>query len=396
MTFRSARSLGILVLSFLSLSLMGTQCPFGLKIPAYFDLHASGVDRYVGEFQPATEEVIGEWTKFTFDTEGGEGPTCIDGSPFTVFARERNPHKVAIFLNGGGACWQNFYQCSITASGSPPGASGIFADTFDAGGGNFIANPLSDWSMMFVSYCDGSVFGGDNDVVDASFPPAAAGGVRRHRGVRNVTAAIDLARDLWPHPAKVLLTGSSAGGYGVAGISPFIVRFNWGNLTKLYVFNDSGPAVTNLDDPASIQTRVNDWAYTQFNPSSCTDCTTDKQPAELLEWMLENDGQVRSALYSTDGDSTIRFFLTPPAGPFLTQAQYRGLLLDTHDPINDRFPNRHKRFIRSGSVQHTALGGSLYYTAAIDGVPLHQWMGDFVNQKAGWVDLIQDLIPTPF
>ena len=74
----------------------------------------------------------------------------------------------------------------------------------------------------------------------------------------------------------------------------------------------------------------------------------------------------------------------------------RILLLDTHDPINDRFPHRHKRFIRSGSVQHTALGGSLFYTAEIDGVPLHQWMGDFVNQKAGWVDLIQDLIPTPF
>ena len=58
MTFRSAQSLAILALAFLSLSLMGTQGPFGLKIGAYLDLHASGVDRYIGDIQPATEEDI--------------------------------------------------------------------------------------------------------------------------------------------------------------------------------------------------------------------------------------------------------------------------------------------------------------------------------------------------
>jgi hypothetical protein len=396
MTFRSSRSLAILAVSFVSLSLMGTQCPLGLKISAYLDLHASGVDRYVGEFHPASSEEMGDWTKHTFDADGGEGPECIDGSPFTVFTRERDPHKVVIFLNGGGACWQNFYNCTITASSDPPGPGGIFADSFTSGS-TTIANPLADWSMMFVSYCDGSVFGGDNDVTDPSFPVPSAGGVRRHRGVRNVTAAIDLARDTWPLAAKVLLSGSSAGGYGVAGVSPFIVRFNWGNLTKLYVFNDSGPAVTNLAQPSVIQTRIDDWAYTQFNPSSCTDCTPDKQPAELVEWMLENDGQVRSALYSTDADATIRFFLSDPfPAPFMTQAQYRSLLLTTHDPINAEFPTRHKRFIRSGSTQHTALGSSLFYTATINGVPLYQWTGDFVDQQSGWVDLVQDLIPSPF
>lgn len=390
MTFRSARSFAILILSFLALSMLGTTCPLGLKVSAYFDLHASGVDRYVGEFHPATSEEMGEWTKYTFDTDGGNGPTCIDGSPFTVFTRERNPHKVAIFLNGGGACWQNFYFCSMQASAAPPPDVGMFAGSFDIGGGTIVNNPLSDWSMMFVSYCDGSVFGGDNDVTDPSFPIPAAGGVRRHRGVRNVTAAIDLARDIWPLPQKVLLSGSSAGGFGVAGISPFIVRFNWGNLTKLYVLNDSGPAVTNLAQTSTIQTRVDDWAYTQFIPSSCTDCTTDKQPAELVEWMLENDGQVRSALYSTDADQTIRFFLSIP-----TQAAYRSLLLSTHDPIHAAFPFRHKRYIRSGSSAHTMLGDARYYTTVVNGTRLSDWVGAFVDQKPAWTDIVQDLIPSP-
>jgi hypothetical protein len=386
MSFRRLQRHAILGIAFISVGLMGTQCPFGLSVRAFLDLHASDVDRYVGEFVPATSEPAGEWVKHTYDTLAGDGPICIAGGAFTAFTRARDPHKVAIFLNGGGACWQDFYFCSITASGSPPGPSGIFADSFDAGGGNIIENPLADWSMVFVSYCDGSVFGGDNTVVDPGFP----GGVRHHRGLRNVTAAIDLAKDEFPNAKKILLSGSSAGGYGVAGVSPFVVRFVYGNIPRLYVFNDSGPAVTNLAQPAAIAARVNDWAYTQFIPSTCTDCTVDKQPAELVEWMLENDGQVREALYSTDGDATIRFFLSIP-----TQAEYRDLLLDTHDPIHAAFPNRYKRFIRSGSSQHTALGGNLFYTAEIDGVPLHEWTGDFVDQKFGWIDLIEDFIPLP-
>jgi hypothetical protein len=388
MTFRSARSLVILALSFLSLSLLGTQCPFGLKPKAFLDLHASGVDRYIGEFEPATSEPAGEWTKHTFDTDGGNGPTCIDGSPFTVFTLERNPHKVAIYLEGGGACWQNFYFCSLQAAQAPPGPSGIFVDSFDVGGGTIVDNPLADWSKVYVSYCDGSVFGGDNTVSDPGFVPGA--GVRHHRGVRNVTAAIDLARNTFPHAAKVLLTGASAGGYGVAGVSPFIVRFNWGNLPRLYVLNDSGPAVSNLAQTSVIQTRVNDWAYTQFTPSSCTDCTTDKQPAELVEWMLENDSQVRSALYSTDADQTIRFFLSIP-----TQAGYRDLLLSTHDPIHAAFPNRHKRYIRSGSSAHTMLRDPRYYTTIVNGTRLSDWVGALVNQQPAWTDIVQELIPVP-
>jgi len=66
---------------------------------AYIELQNTGVNNYVGDFTPASSEEIGEWTKHTFDTEGGEGPTCINGSDFTVFTRARDPHKVVFFLN---------------------------------------------------------------------------------------------------------------------------------------------------------------------------------------------------------------------------------------------------------------------------------------------------------
>ena len=357
----------------------------GLKRAALADLHKSGVDRYLGKFKPATSEPMGEWVKHTFDTLGGDGPMCINGTPFTAFSRARDPRKLMIVLDGGGACWQGFYACSITADDAPPRARGYFADNFDAGGGQVIENPLTDWSIVYLSYCDGSTFNGDNTVVDPSFP---AGGVRYHRGARNVTAGIDLAKELFRDAKKILLTGYSAGGYGVAGVAPFVVRFSFGNSPQLFVLNDSGPGLVNLAEPSDVQARLHDWAYQQFVPSTCTDCTTDKQPAELIEWMLENDNRVRAGLVTSDGDSTIGgFYLRLP-----TPLDYRNLLLNTHGPINDHFPRRYKRFIFSGTT-HTATETNLFYTTQIDGVPLYEWTGNFVDHRKGWKDLVDDFEP---
>ena len=99
---RSARVVlraALLVVAFATVAFHG-NCP-GLDPRAYLELHAAGVDKYVGHFAPATEEDAGNgWTKHTFDTADGEGPICIDGSPLTVFTRGGgHPKKLAIFLD---------------------------------------------------------------------------------------------------------------------------------------------------------------------------------------------------------------------------------------------------------------------------------------------------------
>jgi hypothetical protein len=106
---------------------------------------------------------------------------------------------------------------------------------------------------VYLPYCDGSVFSGDNDVVDANFP---FGPVRFHRGLRNLTAGMDLAKDTFPHAHRILVAGSSAGGVGAAGFAPFLARFLYGNFVKLFVFNDAGPVAVNLNEAAAIQTRA--------------------------------------------------------------------------------------------------------------------------------------------
>ena len=386
MRLRPLKHVVILAASFVSLSLIGAKCPVGLGIVALNDLHNKNVDKYVGDFVPATSDPVPgtDWVKHTYDTAAGNGPICINGTPFTVFTRFRDAHKLVIFLNGGGACWQNFYQCSTSASSAPPGPAGIFGDT-DTGG--TIANPFADYSMMFVSYCDGSVFTGDNTLADPAF--TAGAGTRHHRGLRNVTAALDLARDTFPAASQVVLAGSSAGGFGVAGFSPFVFRFIFGNAVSLSILNDSGIAITNTAQTAAIAARVNDWQYMQFTPAGCTDCTLTSQPAELVDWMFENDPSVREAWYETDADLTIRFFLSIP-----TQVAFRSLMLTVHDPFVAKYPLRWKRYFRSGTTAHTILGSNLFFTANIGGQFFYQWVDDFANEDPGWIDIVEPLIPT--
>ncbi|MEO1339326.1 MAG: pectin acetylesterase-family hydrolase, partial [Myxococcota bacterium] len=188
------------------------------------DLERTGLTQYLGQFSPSqTESLPGGWTSYTFDSDEGNGPICVDGSDFRVFVQERSHEDVVIFLNGGGACWQGAYNCAFSSSTSPPGPNGLFSDNLTQPDGTVAAsNPFKTFSKVFVSYCDGSVFAGDNDVPDMTFP---GGPVRYHRGVRNISAAFDLTESLFPYARNVLLTGASAGGYGATGPSATLIRF---------------------------------------------------------------------------------------------------------------------------------------------------------------------------
>ena len=396
MRANSRRWKTVWILGFVSLGslLLGNGCPLGLSFRGFVELHQAGVDKYLGEFTPATSEDVGDgWTRHTFDPAAGDGPICIAGTPYSVFTKVKDPNKVLFFEQGGGACWQNFYFCNVLADELPPPLapgpdSGIWVDSFDTGS-EVIQNPLADWSIVYLPYCDGSVFSGDNAVADASFP---FGPVRHHRGLRNLSAGIDVAAATFPHPKKVLIAGSSAGGVGVAGFSPFLARFVWGNGAQLYALNDAGPVAVNLNETAAIQARAADWQFGQFYPASCTECDVEGQATEIIKWRLDEDRGIREGFYSTDGDATDRFFLNVP-----TQEAYRALIVTEHGLVRQVAPLRYKRFIRSGDTEHTALQLPTFYVGEANGFPLHRWVKNMVNTPIGllWPDLVEDFVPAP-
>ena len=355
----------------------------GLTAAAKAELSAAGVDKYLGQYTPAASFDVGDgWTKHTFDREGGAGPICIAGTEYSAFTRRGNPSKLLIFQQGGGACWQDFYFCNILAEDQePPGPrQGIF--DFDSKD-----NPFADYSIVYMPYCDGSTFSGDNDVLDPNFP---FGPVRFHRGLRNQSAAMDLAKETFPNAKRITVAGSSAGGVGAAGFAPFLARLIYGNNAKLTVFNDAGPVAINLFDTGAIAARAMDWQFGKFYPASCTNCDDMGQGTEIIKWRLANDQTIREAFYSTDGDATNRFFMQVP-----TQALYRGLLLSEHSLINWLYPDRYKNFIVSGDDSHTALQTPLFYLQDANGVPLNEWTDDFLIGRPFWTNEIEEFVPLP-
>ena len=361
----------------------GNQVARGLNPQAAAELQAAGLDKYLGEFTPVASTDVGDgWTKHTFDPDGGDGPICIAGTPYSAFTRQGNPSRLLIFEQGGGACWQDFYFCNILAEAQEPPVARVGIWDFDSKD-----NPFADYSIVYMPYCDGSTFSGDNEVLDPSFP---FGPVRFHRGLRNQSAAMDLAKSMFPNASRITVAGSSAGGVGAAGFAPFLARFAFGNTKKLTVFNDAGPVAINLADTGAIASRAADWAFGQFFPASCFACSDMDQGTAIIKWRLDNDSTIREAFYETDGDLTNRFFLNVP-----TQELYRALILTEHGAISMLHPDRYKRFIVSGDGSHTALQSPLFYSQDANGVLLNEWTDDFLVPRPFWVDIVEDLVPFP-
>jgi len=387
----------------------GSWFPIGLNKAARAELEAAGVNKYLGQFHPQEAEDIGDgWLRHRY-TPSVAGPLCIAGTEYSVFTKARDPRKLLIFTQGGGACWEGFYNCNIVVDTPtqlpPPPPVGLWSEDGLQTPVGQVDNPFADYSIVYMPYCDGSVFTGDNDVVDADFP---FGDIRFHRGLKNLSAGMDVAKHRFPRARKIVVAGSSAGGVGAASFAPFLVRMLYGNYRDLAVFNDAGP---NAINPLAMNTtiapdvmlRANDWQFGQFYPASCTDCDVTGQGTEIVRWRLENDTTVRDSFYSTDGDATNRFFLQVP-----TQELYRGLIVSEHGEINAAHPFRYKRFIQSGSTTHTALQTPLLYIGFADGVPLNLWTKDFLETPLArwikalregriplWVDAVDDFVPAP-
>ena len=183
----------------------------GLNPQAREELQDADVDKYLGEYTPLVSEDVGDgWTKHTFDTAAGDGPICIAGTPYSVFTRGGKSSRLLIFEQGGGACWQDFYNCNVLSEAQEPPTARVGIWDFDSKD-----NPFRDYSIVYMPYCDGSVFSGDNDVFDPAF--GAAIGVpqvviRFHRGLRNQSAGMDVAKAMFPEAKHVTVAGTSAGG----------------------------------------------------------------------------------------------------------------------------------------------------------------------------------------
>lgn len=350
------------------------------RAQAVTDIAATGVGKYLGRAVPAPSGFEGKWQRYDFATSD-EGPICLYGTPYRVYFRPGTSNNVLFYLEGGGACWNNdtcWHDTRAKITADPLAPLDIFPGILLQ---NDPTNPFTTWNVVYVPYCDGSVFAGDN-IADYE------NGRVWHRGISNLSTGVDVMKSLVAAPDKIVVSGSSAGGFGTfSGYG--VMRLAYPD-TEILVLNDSGPGIQNQADMEALIDRETNWRLAQFLPRSCQLCLG--QPLFLVDWSMNRDPTLRTGLFSTEHDFVIRDFLK------LSPEAFEELLLDITGRVQARQPNRFKRYFVDDEFHTILLGGGVtpegnlgrsYRNLRVGDNRMPEWVFDFVNNGPRWQDVIE-------
>jgi pectinacetylesterase len=314
-----------------------------------------------------------QWTWVDFPES-----SCDDGTPTGIGVNPGDAKKLVVFLMGGGACWDYTTCVSLSTSVHGPfGASQFNTLQAQLGGSIFdrtlATNPFKDWSFVFVPYCTGDLHGGDNV---ATYTANGDTRMFHHKGYANMKAYVPRIAATWPATDKLVVSGSSAGGYG-AGINYDLVRTSLPG-GEGYMIDDSGPPLKSSDFPMGFR----DAFYMSWNLGASLDgiCPTCRQDFSNLIPVLGNKyPKDRGALLSSLQDRTISGYL------LLSGPGFQTALLDLATTVIDPQPN-FRYFLINGN-SHTMLGapGDARYTS--QNVQLLTWLPQMVNDDPAWKSL---------
>jgi hypothetical protein len=305
------------------------------------------------------------------------GSTCNDGSP-TGLGINRSPtdsRSVLIFLNGGGACWDytTCYQLR-TASTGPYGQvqfssmlGSVSGSVFDR---TLLENPFRDWNLVFLPYCTGDVHAGDNAATYTTGGQPSR--TWNHRGRANMVAFLRRLAATFYEPDKLVLSGSSAGGFG-ASFNYDLARRYWPYGT-MYLINDSGPVFAGDAIPPFLREAwFASWRIENVLDPLCTSCRKDL--SSYLPIIANKYPRDRAALLSFTQDRVIRSFFLQDGNAFEAN------LYDLSARVLDPLPS-YRYYYLTGDT-HTLLPTASTRTSA-DGVPLFDWLTQMVSDDPAW------------
>lgn len=205
-------------------------------------------------------------------------------NPFSFYFEQGESDNLLIYFNGGGACWDGAtclaslqlefdadplsraaFNPSAVVENTPFISGGIFEDTEE--------NPFQSWSKVFIPYCTGDLHIGSQDTPYTDTLGLVSGQpgaevVIKHRGHDNALAVMDWIKQKLDSqalsPNKVLLSGSSAGGYGATFNFPIIQQLF--GRTKVALFADASMGVISKGFTQSVLNYAGPWGIEDTLP----------------------------------------------------------------------------------------------------------------------------------
>lgn len=343
---------------------------------------------------------------------------CRDGSAAGFWYKRSGKSKNLLFyLEGGGVCF-NPQLCSLNAKNlkeriygdvfpPPPNASDPMTIRLVTSSSNFepyttgifdttsTLNPVRDWNMVFVPYCTGDVYGGT--LSDVTVPGDTSGTKQQFVGYLNMQKFLARIVPTFKDASKVLLTGTSAGGFG-AGL-------NFNQTQDAFKKVGSAEVTAVLDSAVILNDTFLDpclqkqwrelWGLNGALPWDCAACQRPDGSGfwQLIFYSSQKYPNARLGVVSGIHDSIMRLFLAlgenhcqnPPL--LMPDTKYADALADLRAQIA-AYPDG----VRFASYY---IGGG----AAPNGIPydtVHQWLWqDRVYEKlaggktiAAWLGLL--------
>jgi Pectinacetylesterase len=299
-----------------------------------------------------------------------------------------------VFLQGGGACW-DFLTCGgapelvpKTASTGPFGPEEFARDIHAKYPQSWVRREnlpasLREATVVFVPYCTGDVHSGD---AVATYSVAIAGHepvTWHHVGHANVLAFLKRLGATFPSPQRLVVAGSSAGGFGSLTSYPDFKRY-WPDA-RAYLVDDSGPPLIGDAIPASTREA---W-YARWNMGASLDAFCPLCRADLSAGLRELTARYpedRIALVSHLEDATIRGFfgtyaLLPPKLAPMSAARFEAELRLLGTTALDPATRNAKYFFTTGDEHPTLEDPTVVGTPAPG---LEAWLELMLTDDPSW------------
>lgn len=368
---------------------------------ALLGLHAMADGPKAPPFQPPIPH---EWTKVqNLETvKGADGnkhtATCSTlpgtNSEFHFWAKRGKLNNLVVFFEGGGACWDNltctfpvqaglppqvpqFYKPQILPTDDPRTYDGLFNLTDRA-------NPVKDWSYVYIPYCTGDIHLGSNtkQYFNAGNPALPSTFLIQHRGFDNFMVVLEWIKKNFRDPHKILVTGSSAGAYGAMG------NFAWVKEAyphaHAYAIGDAGQGVTtaawDAGDPGrdSWNFQLPPWIFD--NAAAVPSSEIARGVAEYYRHSKFSQFTTRLDGVQTSFYAVMEQFYGPGGSCPNPSVDWNQQMLAGLDSTAEA---RNFRGYLAEGTYHTIMRGPLFYTEQSAGIPFSTWVDGMLKSQGG-------------
>ena len=297
---------------------------------------------------------------------------CDDGSSTGFGVNPGSGPDLVVFFDAGGACW-DATSCLVenTALHGPVGATQFNASLKNLKGTildrSVPNNPFANATMVEIPYCTGDLHAGSNIAIYAD----KSGNLHRyhHTGYKNSLAFLSRIAATWPVVNRLVIAGSSAGGFGaLLNFETYRAKI----LALQYdLIDDSGPPLPNGALPATIESDIfKNWQLAKVTDPIC-DCSRGFEPA--LASIVQHHPNDRISLLETEQDAVMRTYYQ------LTPSAFQADLNKTASDVLASAPNARYFFV--GGKTHMMLPAPAYFS---DSTPLVSWLSQQYGDSRNW------------